>query len=290
MKQETYPLFILFFASILTLMQTSVVPSCFADSNDLIIASVNNVNITSSQLDNVVAAYKEKAKKADVSEKEKKALMQSLIQRQVFLQQDDVEALRNNEEVVKKTKEYENNLIIRHFLQNQIGKQIHVTEGEIKAYYKENLENFIIPARVVARHILLKTHEDAEKVMVKLKAGEDFGQMARQFSIDLPMALEGGQMGIIEKGKSLPELEKVLFSLKENEISEIVKTKFGYHIITVDKITPETTRSLDQVNSQIRQALLREKQGALFIDIVVKLEKNADIKIYNERIAGKSVD
>lgn len=258
---------------------------CSAAPADPVIATVNNVNITSSQLEATIEAYKAKANKIDVTEEEKKALIQSLIQRQLFLDQKDVKALRKDEEIAKNVKEYENSLLIRRYLQDQIGSRLQVQEGEMKKYYQENLAQFAMPSRVEARHILLKTHEDAEKVLAKLKKGADFGKMAKEFSIDLPMSLEGGSMGVIEKGKTLPELEKVLFTLKKGEVSDIVKTRFGHHIITIDSTTMDQTRPYDQVKEQINKTLLRLKEAEFYNDMVIKLEKGADIKIFENRLA-----
>lgn len=270
--------------SISTLLLT-LGPPCFAEAGDQVVATVNKVEITSSQLDQAIAAYKARAKKIAVTDEEKVALIHSLIQRQLLLTQDAVEALRKDEEIVKNVREYENSLVLRRFLQDRIGSRLQVTEGEVKAYYQENPEKFVMPSRVAARHILLKTREDAEKVRAKLQKGADFGEMAREYSIDLPMSLEGGSMGIIEKGKTLPELEEVLFSLKEGEVSDIVETRFGLHLITVDSITPAQNRPYEQVREQINKMLLQLREAELYQEFVTGLEKGAEIKIFENRLA-----
>jgi parvulin-like peptidyl-prolyl isomerase len=255
------------------------------EAGDQVVATVNKVDITSSQLDQAIAAYKARAKKIAVTDEEKVALIHSLIQRQLLLTQDAVEAFRKDEEIAKNVREYENSLIIRRFLQDRIGSRLQVTEDEVKTYYQENLEKFVMSPRVAARHILLKTREDAEKVRAKLQKGADFGEMAKEYSIDLPMSLEGGSMGIIEKGKTLPELEEVLFSLKEGEVSDIVETRFGLHLLTVDSITLAQNRPYEQVREQINKMLLQLKEAEFYQEFVAGLEKGAEIKIFENRLA-----
>ncbi|WDN90311.1 hypothetical protein BuS5_03282 [Desulfosarcina sp. BuS5] len=72
-------------------------------------------------------------------------------------------------------------------------------------------------------------------------------QLAKERSIDLPMALEGGQMGTIERGKSLPEIEDILFTLEPGKFSQIVTTRFGFHILRVDKIIPQNFKPLAKI-------------------------------------------
>jgi parvulin-like peptidyl-prolyl isomerase len=121
-------------------------------------------------------------------------------------------------------------------------------------------------------------------VLDKLKNGGDFTELAKAHSIDLPMALEGGSMGIIEKGKSLPQLEQVLFVLDEGEYSDIVESRFGYHILRVDKIIPEKHRPYEEVREKIKVALQKEKEAQAYDDMVGVLEKDAKIEIYKNRL------
>ncbi|MBI4791865.1 MAG: peptidylprolyl isomerase [Deltaproteobacteria bacterium] len=148
----------------------------------------------------------------------------------------------------------------------------------------KNAHEFRGAPKVVARHILLPTREQAEDVLEKLNQGADFAEMAKKYSIDLPMSKEGGAMGTIEKDKTLPELGNALFTLKEGEISEIVKTPFGFHILTVDTHIPAETPSLEEATEKIRAFILRRKEGQAFADMVNTLQKGADITIFKERL------
>ncbi len=255
--------------------------------SDTIIATVNGIPVTESELDHVINEYKKRTGVNKINKEIKKRLVRNLIRRKLILQQDIIQKFRQDEDIQKRVKEYEDSLVVARYLEKKIGAKLKVTDKEIKEYYEKNRYKFATPPKVVARHILLRTRKEAEMVLAKLKKGEDFTRLAKEYSIDLPMALEGGAMGTIEKGKTLPALESVLFTLKPGEISDIVKTRFGYHIITVDKIISAKFKSLKEVKEEIKRTILRQKETKAFDNMVEELEKNAQIAIFEDRFAEK---
>ncbi|NVM20903.1 MAG: peptidylprolyl isomerase [Desulfobacterales bacterium] len=262
---------------------------CFAAAEDVVVATVNNVSIMKSEVGRLILEYNKKTGKKEISYEQKKQFLKNLIRRLLILQQESVQALKHDKEIVKKVKGYEENLIIARFLQNQVASRLKVNEDELKRYYQENRHKFSSPPKVKARHILLRTREEAEKVLVGLREGEDFGQLAKECSIDLPMALEGGSMGTIEKGRTLPALEKALFMLNTGEISDVVTTRFGYHILTVDEIIPANFKSFKEVRDEIKKTIIRQKEAKAFAEMAARLEKEADIKVFGDRLR-KNVD
>ena len=259
-------------------------PPCFASSEGLVVATVNNVSIMKPEVDRLVLEYKRKTGKKEIPYEEKKGLLKNLIRRHLILQQDSVQALKKDKDIIKRVKQYEENIIIARFLQDQVGSRLKVDEDELKRYYQENRHKFSSPPKAEARHILLRSREEAEKVTERLRNGEDFTQLAKECSIDLPMALEGGSMGTIEKGRTLPALEKELFTLNVGEISDIVKTRYGYHVLTVDEIIPANFKSLEEVRDEIGKIMIREKEAKAFDEMAAKLESEADIKIFEDRL------
>lgn len=273
-----------FFVAGLTIILPGFGPLCLAGSKDPVVATVNDIPIIKSQVDLLVPRYQREAGKKKLDNEDKKRLLQNLIRRQLILQQKSVQDFKRDDKIIKKVKEYENKLIISHFLKEQVGSKLIVSNEELEKYYQENIREFSSPPKVKARHILLRTREEADRVLSRLRKGEDFGQLAKDFSIDLPDALGGGSMGIIEKGIVLPELEKELFSLNEGGISDIVKTRFGYHILTVDKIILLKFKPFEEVRDQIKQTILRQKEAKAFDEMAAKLEKDADIKTFEDRL------
>ena len=257
---------------------------CIASSEDLVVARVNNVPIMKSELGRLVLEYKRKTGKKEIPHEQKKQLLKNLIKRLLILQQESVQALKHDKDIIEKVKQYEESIIIARFLQNQVGSRLKVDEDELMKYYQENRHRFSSPPKVKASHILLRSREEAEKVLLRLRQGEDFGQLAKECSIDLPMALEGGSMGTIEKGRTLPVLEKALFTLNVGEISNIVKTRFGYHILTVDQIITASFKSFKEVRDEIKRIILRQKEAKAFDEMAARLEREADIKVFGKRL------
>ncbi|MFW6081947.1 MAG: SurA N-terminal domain-containing protein, partial [Desulfosalsimonas sp.] len=148
--------------------------------------------------------------------------------------------------------------------------EVQVSETEIKDYYDSNRSEFKEPETVEARHILLRVPQNADaetEMQVREKAaaireradaGEDFSELAGQFSED-PTAEDGGYLGILEKDDTVKEFSEQAFSMDPEEISKPVRTRFGWHIIKVEDRTDESVKPLEEVKRKIRDRLVLEK-------------------------------
>jgi peptidyl-prolyl cis-trans isomerase C len=252
--------------------------------DDPVLAMVNGVPITKSQLVPLVDQYLDKSKNAAMSKEDRLQILKGLITRQLILQQKESNDIRKEERIVKQVKDFEDRLVVDAYLTKSVGKHLTVTDAEIKEYYQQNLTKFASPPKVKARHILVRNRKEAEQVMEKLRNKGDFAKLAKEYSIDLPMAREGGSMGTIEKGRTLPELEKVLFVLNVGEISDIVETRFGFHILTVDEIITTQYRPFDEVSESIKKAILLQKEAKAFDEMYEKLGKKAKVEIFEDRV------
>lgn len=150
-------------------------------------------------------------------------------------------------------------------------KQIPVSAKEMEDYYENNKEKFGQPKRVKVRHILIKTDaqdkegaakakQRAESVREEAAKGKDFAQLAKQNSEDPGTKDRGGEIGFISKGMVVPEFEQAAFSMKAGEISGVIQTQFGFHILKVDEIQEASTQPLEKVKAQI-EVLLKNRQA-----------------------------
>ncbi|MBE7178415.1 MAG: peptidylprolyl isomerase [Mucilaginibacter polytrichastri] len=152
------------------------------------------------------------------------------------------------------------------FLQNA-----KVSDAQIAQEYKDNIDTYRIPERVQVRHILIKTQgkpkEDAPKLKAKaqdllkqLQGGADFAALAKKNSEDPGSAEKGGDLGWVVRGQTVPNFEKAAFSLKPGQLSDLVETEYGYHILQVEAKQEARTQTLDEVKGQIGADL--QKQAA----------------------------
>jgi peptidyl-prolyl cis-trans isomerase C len=274
---------ILFLALIAQFTMNSAIFGSPASKNEAI-AVVNGKQIYHSQLEPLLNEYKKIAKKDQASQEDKTQLVKNLIRRYLILKQDSTQELRKSKEIRDKVKEYEDQLVLDAYIKKNIVDYLKVSEEEIRQYYVNNRLKFVSPPKVEASHILLRTEEEAKLVLKKLQSGEKFTDLAKQYSIDLPMALEGGKMGVITKGKTLPQLDEALFILNEGEYSPIIKTQYGWHILRVDKKIAEQYTPYEQAKDKIRITLMQEKEAKAYDAMAQKLEKDANIKIFENRL------
>jgi peptidyl-prolyl cis-trans isomerase D len=163
-----------------------------------------------------------------------------------------------------------------------------ISAQDIQRSYEDNQQQYSTPEQVRASHILLKTEgkddaavkKQAEELLAKVKAGADFSQLATKFSEDDASKTKGGDLDFFGQGQMVPEFDKVAFSLKPGEISDLVKTQYGYHIIKVTDKKTAATKSLDEVRAQIEDQLKWERAQAeaqrIADDVAGKLKTPAD--------------
>ncbi|HKD73264.1 MAG TPA: peptidyl-prolyl cis-trans isomerase [Candidatus Acidoferrum sp.] len=167
-----------------------------------------------------------------------------------------------------------------------------VSDDDLKAVYQQNIQQYEVPNRVHAEHILLTTvgKTDAEVAEIKTKAedilgqarkkGANFEDLAKKYSEDPGSKTKGGDLGWLVQGQTVPEFEKAAFTLPKGEISDLIKTQYGFHIIKVlDKETAHT-KTFDEVKDTLRTPLLLQKADAQGNSIADKM--SADIRQSNK--------
>ena len=172
----------------------------------------------------------------------------------------------------------------------EIGNRVKVSEKSIIKYYKENQKEFWQEGKVKARHILFIAErgssekirreklQQAKKILLKLRKGNDFAKLAMKYSEDIS-ASNGGDVGFVGRGKMVPEFEEAVFNLKPGQVSDIVKTEYGYHIIKVEEVLPGKTLTLKDVKSRIHQILTMQMQKQVYDVWMNELKNSAFIEV-----------
>ena len=180
-------------------------------------------------------------------------------------------------------------MTIQKMVDDRFVKNVSVTEKEAKDYYDANPKMFQRPEEVRASHILIKIDKDADE-KTKLKArkelegiearllkGEDFAKLAKEFSQG-PSSAKGGDLGFFRRGQMVPPFEKAAFALKPGEVSDIVVTRFGYHLIKVTDRKPGKTFSYPEVKEKLTKFLKEQKVSKTIDAHIGELKKKAKVE------------
>jgi foldase protein PrsA len=167
-----------------------------------------------------------------------------------------------------------------------VGKDVHVTDAQIKQYFDKNHAAFDKPEQVKARHILVPDLTTAQKVEAELKSGKDFAALAKQYSIDPGSKDKGGDLGTFRRGQMVPAFDKAAFSLPIGQISQPVKSPFGYHIIQVESRTPGQKATLESATPQITDTLRQQQEAPLIQPFLQGLQQKANIVVNDQQFAG----
>jgi peptidyl-prolyl cis-trans isomerase D len=159
--------------------------------------------------------------------------------------------------------------------------KVNIAEADVEKEYKNNEEQYKTPEQVRASHVLLKTEgkddaavkAKAEEILKQAKSGADFAELARKNSEDEASAKNGGDLDYFGKGRMVPEFDAAVFAMQPGQISDLVKTQYGYHIIKLVDKKPATTRPYPQVRQQLHDQLAYQRAQAQASDLAQNLEK-----------------
>ena len=169
--------------------------------------------------------------------------------------------------------------ILTNKLSEAVTKNVAVTDADVKAYYDKNKSTYEQPESREVRHILVKTEAQAQKLHDQIENGADFAALAKKYTQDTASKAAGGKFTAF-KGRTVQPFDDFVFSAKTGELSDPIKTEFGWHLIeTLGPIKPATTRPLDEVKAEIRTKLLPPKKNAAIQAWVAGLPKKYEDQI-----------
>lgn len=232
-----------------------------ADAKDPVVAKIDGVEITKSGLELAEGFIDPQTAQQLPPDKKQIAALTALIDAKVVAEKAKTEKL--DDDVDFKTRVQ---FIVDRELHNEYFKKHIVdaiTDADLKARYDAEVAKMPKEEEIHARHILVKTEDEAKAIIKELDAGKDFAKLAKEKSTD-PNKSDGGDLGFFKKGQMVPEFEAAAFALEKGKHSETpIKTQFGYHVILVEDKRTAAPPSFDQVKDQVRQLVIREKYVAL---------------------------
>ena len=214
----------------------------------------------------------------EIVNKNKKEFLDELIIDHLLYKKALERKLDEDDDVKKLFNEARKKIMMARLLKDEIEDNIAVNGEEIRDYYEANDDKFTTDETLRASHILVKTEKDAGDILVELSNGRNFEDLARARSLD-PTSELGGDIGYFTRNQLVPEIEEACFDMAPGQISGVVQTKFGYHIIKLTEKKAPRVKELTEVHDSIEESLKRLKKKVLFNELVEKLKERSQITI-----------
>jgi len=270
-----------------------MVSPCLAlAEEDVVLAKIGDTKITMADLNRIISYYDADKQKALAQNPTFKAtILQRIVQGIVISKIARDEAFDKRPAIAEQLTLLSNDYLASEYIKLEVIDKIKVTEDDMQLYYKAHQEDFKTRETVRARQILIKfkpsaSAEDkkkarakAEEILEKAKRGEDFAKLASEFSDDAGSKTKGGDLGFFPKGKMAPELDKVAFSLKPGEVSDIIETASGCYLIKVEDKKESVLEPYDKVKDKIKEKVFADFKKARVDEFVEKAMKDSGTEL-----------
>ncbi len=244
-----------------------------------IVAEVGGDKITLEEVNKMISGAPQQYQAAALSNKGR--ILDNIINQKLLYGEALKQNIKEDAAVKKQIEEATRDIIIRGYIKKEVEQGVVVSDDDAKAYYDANKDKFMEPEKIRVSHILVNNEAEAKDILTGLNGGADFAALAKEKS-QCPSKDKGGDLGLLARGQTVPEFEQAAFALQPGQLSEVVKTQFGYHIIKVTEKQPGKERSFDEAKDQIKQTLLSQKQKEYFDSLLLELKDKNKVVIYKD--------
>jgi len=274
-----------------------------AIAQDDVLAKFGDKKITVADLDKVIGFLDmQKQEMIKQNPQLREQLLRQLVQSYVIADLAKKAGYEKETDIAEQLEFFKDSFLANVYVRREIVDKIQISDDDIRAYYKAHEDELKTPEMVRARHILFrvadnapeeekqKTLKKAEEILDRIKSGEDFAELASEFSDDTVTKTNGGDLGVFARGRMVKSFEDAAFALKQGEVSEIVETPFGYHIIKVDEKIDASVTPYDSVKDSIKQRLIQEHTQSEISEFTEKALKDAGVEFHTELLTGEKKD
>lgn len=252
------------------------------DPGRRVMASVGNTNITVDDFNERVSNLPPRYQR--IAKARKGQFLQEIITDLLLYNAALEKGVDRDREVQKMIEEAKKKILIARLLKDEVNEAVEVSDEEVEEFYLGNPARYMTPEIIRASHILLLNKEDAEAAMRELDNGTPFEDVARAKSVD-PTAQNGGDIGYFPRGQLMPAFENACYMLEVGQVSDIVRTKLGYHIIKLTDRREPVLRPLEQVSDSIRSGLVARKRREAFKELLSELKESTEVVINEENFS-----
>lgn len=257
-------------------------PALQPASEPAVLAKVNGKEITKAEMDKILSGMSLPQNQGKAATFDKlplgfqKAFLDRYIEKQLVLDAADKAGLRNDPAIKQKLKETEDLLIQQKYLSDLVAKQ--KTDDKLKKIYDDKIKSQQGKSEIHALHILVKDESEAKAIREQIQKGTDFEKLAKEKSTEPGAKVNGGDLGYFTADQMVPDFSKAAFALKVNEVSQPVKTPFGWHIIKVIDIRKKPVPTFEESKSNLEGLFASQ----VISDEAAKLKNQANIQYFGE--------
>ena len=236
-----------------------------------VLAVVGGTEITEVDLKRMIARYPEDRRAYFENEAGKKQLLEQVISYELMSKFGEELGLDKKQDYQDTLKALAKELLTQVTI-NKVLSEVTVTDEEISNFYNENKKMFVDYATVTAKHILFDSEEKAKEIKDEIANTDlSFEEAARKYS-SCPSKEEGGNLGAFKRGMMVPEFEDAAFAAEIGEVTDPVKTQFGYHLILVEDKGESREKAFEEVKDTINNQLLQQASQKKYMDLLSELE------------------
>lgn len=251
-----------------------------------VVAVVNGKPITQSEFDYRWSELSDSARSRYDQQGGKKKFLDELISREILLQEAKRQGLDQSLALKERLERIKEQILLDELLREVASAPIHVSDGELDAYYRSH-EDMILAARQIrGAHIVLQNIFQAKDMKHQINQGANFFKLAQRYSIDEKTKADGGEFNFSRHGMMDPAIEQLLMTLKPGAVSDPVETSAGFHLVKVVSRDPEEAQHVDAVRQRLKRELYAEKRRKQVEDVLAKLRSSALIRVAAVQAAG----
>ena len=260
-----------------------------------ILARVGNKNITKADIEALISFYPANQQAIiRMDPKNEEALLNNYVTILVVAETARRQGFDKEKNMRKQIQILSDEHLAKGYVQKNVLSKVKVTDKDVEEYYKNHPKEFEKPETVKARHILIgfkgdmtedqkkELRKKADDVLKKAKGGDDFAQLASEYSDDPGSKTKGGELGYFPKGNMVPEFENAAFNLKPGEISNVIETPYGYHIIKVEDKKAAEMPAFDSIKEQVRVKATQDAEQKKINEFIEKAKKDTKATIYSQ--------
>jgi parvulin-like peptidyl-prolyl isomerase len=220
--------------------------------------------------------------------------LQGWLAQEVLYRQALQEELTEKPEARKLIDQLTRSALSQLVMNNELASKINITETDIQTYYTANKDKFVDPSRATISHILVDDEEKAEELMGRIEGGDDFAELAKEFSKDADTKENGGKIDTeVQEGSNIPgigpeaELIKKILAVEAPKVlEEPFKTEKGWEIVKVETVTPERQKQLDEVRQQVMSMLTSQKSQDVQRELIDQLMDKHNVIVHTSALSG----